>query len=364
MKIAYIISSDIARFRGSTIKVGNQARAWRKHGSLVEIFSLTPDNAPALIETVRFVKRSNPLTDKLFPYSELVEKVKEFNPDILYFRYSLPNATFKILQKNYPSVIEINTDDKEEYKKLYYERGGIKNFLLWQMNNIQRSGFLSRAEGLITVTRELSKRKSFTCCNNNISVIPNSTPMNGESIKCRGIKESPVKLFFIGSPGLKWHGTEKLQILAEKYPKEIEVHIVGIEGRNKENIFWYGYLQENEYLEILKNCNICVGTLALYEKGLDEACPLKVREYMNYGFPVILGYKDTAFLKDTPEWVLEIANNKDSFNNASNLVKIYNFCIKYRNYIVPKEEAASYIDSSVIEVKRLKILEEICNSQQ
>lgn len=119
MKIAYIISSDIARYRGSTIKVRNQVQEWRNLGARVEIFSLTPDNSPALIETVRFVKRSNPFADKLFPYPELVRKVKEFDPDILYFRYSLPNATFRVLQKLFPSVIEINTDDKEEYKNCF-----------------------------------------------------------------------------------------------------------------------------------------------------------------------------------------------------------------------------------------------------
>ncbi len=359
MKIAYVLSSDIARHRGSTIKVRDQVNEWRRHGYEVEIYSLTPDNAPALIETVRFVKRSNPIVDKIFPYMELLESVKDFNPDILYFRYSLPNATFRALQKLFSSVIEINTDDKEEYKKLFYERHGVKNFLLWQINNILRGGFLKRAEGLVSVTNELAQRKSFTRYNNNITVVPNSIPMAGKSILKKSSPEGPVKLFFIGSPGLQWHGLDILCRLGEMLKSEIEIHIVGANGVDTDNIFWYGYLEEREYLKIMSGCHICVGTLALYRKNLSEACPLKVREYLKYGFPVILGYKDTSFLDRKPPWVLEIPNTGNIFDDSGVVKSISGFCRTFRDFIVPSKESEPFISSSIIESSRINFMKKV-----
>lgn len=45
----------------------------------------------------------------------------------------------------------------------------------------------------------------------------------------------------------------------------------------------------------MRNCQVCIGTLALHRKNMTEASPLKTREYLAHGFPVIIGYKDTAF---------------------------------------------------------------------
>ncbi len=329
-------------------------------GAEVEVFSLTPDNASPLIETRRFVKHSNPVYDKLFPYTGLIESVNGFTPDIIYFRYSLPNATFKVLQKIYPSVIEVNSDDKEEYKKMFTARGGLKNFLLWQINSLLRGSFLKRADGLVSVTNELSRKKAFTRYNSNIAVIPNSFTLTDKILKKKSTGEELVKLFFIGSPGLKWHGIDKLLKFAEKY-KEIEIHIVGLKGENRKNVCFHGYLPLEKYLKILADCHICVGTLSLHKKQMNEACTLKVREYLSYGFPVVLGYKDTAFLKDKPDWILEVPNNETSFNDPYVLESIYKFCLEYKNYTVSMEDVKPYISSEIIESKRLDFMKKVIN---
>lgn len=164
--------------------------------------------------------------------------------------------------------------------------------------------------------------------------------------------------FLYRFPGLQWHGLDILSGLADILKDEIEIHVVGVDGADRDNIFYYGYLDENEYLKIMSRCHICVGTLALYRKELSEACPLKVREYLKYGFPVILGYRDTAFLDSKPPWVLEIPNIGNILDDPEVVKDISDFCRAYRDFIVPRKEAESYISSSVIESRRLEFMKE------
>jgi hypothetical protein len=103
-------------------------------------------------------------------------------------------------------------------------------------------------------------------------------------------------------------------------------------------------------------CSICIGTLALYRKNLEEASPLKVREYIASGYPVIIGYEDTAFsdLPKLPEWALF-----QDFREDVNIQIMSAFIEKMKNHIVDRAEAESLIDSIYIEKKRLEFFEEI-----
>ena len=50
---------------------------------------------------------------------------------------------------------------------------------------------------------------------------------------------------------------------------------------------------ENEYLSILSNWHCAVGPLAIWRKGIKEAAPLKVRDYVNLCIPTLLNFEDT-----------------------------------------------------------------------
>ena len=73
----------------------------------------------------------------------------------------------------------------------------------------------------------------------------------------------------------------------------------------------YPFLEKNEFLDIFKTAVAGIGSAGLYEKQMNEACAIKVREYLAAGLPVIIPYKDTAFVDNNlPEWVLELPNQK------------------------------------------------------
>ena len=57
----------------------------------------------------------------------------------------------------------------------------------------------------------------------------------------------------------------------------------------------YGLQNESQIKEVIDCCDIGLSCLALDRKGMTDACPLKVREYLAYGLPVYMGHTDSAF---------------------------------------------------------------------
>ena len=51
-------------------------------------------------------------------------------------------------------------------------------------------------------------------------------------------------------------------------------------------------LSSNDLINMYRDQDIGISTLALSRKGMKQACPLKSREYMRNGLPVVGGYED------------------------------------------------------------------------
>ena len=69
------------------------------------------------------------------------------------------------------------------------------------------------------------------------------------------------------------------------------------------------------YEAILASSDVALGTLALHRKGMSEAAPLKVREYLLRGIPVVIGYDDPD-LADRPWFVLQLPNTESNVRDA------------------------------------------------
>lgn len=135
----------------------------------------------------------------------------------------------------------------------------------------------------------------------------------------------------------KWHGYDRvIKGLAEYYKvnRNIGVHfyIVG-EGSEKSNLIRLTEeLEMNEYVHILGakygddleklyyKMDIGVSSLALFRAGGGHD-PIKSKEYLAKGIPVIVGYKDRAFSDDL-EFVYRISSD-DSPVNINDIVTQY-----------------------------------------
>ena len=102
----------------------------------------------------------------------------------------------------------------------------------------------------------------------------------------------------------------------------------------------------------------------MHRKKQEEASPLKVREYIALGLPVILPYKDTAFIDGCPDWVLELPNAPSTFEKSETINLIRDFCIKNKDRVVTHAESASYIDSYGLEGAKLEKLAEVIRNQR
>nr|WP_247670967.1 glycosyltransferase [Pseudoalteromonas sp. MMG005] len=163
-------------------------------------------------------------------------------------------------------------------------------------------------------------------------------------------------ILFIGTPGLNWHGVDLLVKFAKYAKNRIHFHVVGFNDTSTteslSNITFHGYLPMEKYSEIARQCSIGLGTLALHRKNMMEACPLKVREYLSAGLPSVLPYKDTAFLDERPDWILNVSSSEDGLSKEA-MEKVIEFAQEYKDYIIPKEDVLKYIDSNALEQKRV-----------
>ncbi len=367
MKIAYIITSDISRFRGSTLKVKNQVDTWRNAGHHVEVFARVPDFEEALLEANKFRKPTSFFKSILGKDISFIQAVDNYAPDILYIRQSFPNRTYFLLQRKYHNVIEIVNDDIDEYKYFFYLHRNISSTIKLIATFLLRGKFFSLATGLIAGTEELAGKRRFSRFGKQFEVIPNSVMLksNSEDILKKNQKKNldkSVQLFFIGSPGFTWHGIDKIERLADLLGPDYLFHIVGLEGIDKENVHFHGYMKEPEYNEILSQCHICISTFALHRKNQHECTTIKFCEYLKKGFPVIVPYKETTLIiNGKPDWVLELPNREDVINDPEVVSVLRSFIDKYRDKTVNHSESAIYVSSDIIESRRLDFMKEICD---
>jgi|GEM_PF-98770 len=369
MKIAYVFSSDIWLNDGVTKKIASQAVNWNSSEVCVRRFCIVPlgrhphsqaDVTQLTLEPLRFTGR----LARLFSPTNLFADLESFAPDIVYLRYELPKPFHWKLVRKYPVIVEINTHDVREFKS-FASGGRLLSRLKKTLNAFSRVRLLSRAKGLVVVTHELAHDSAFTGFKLPTAIIPNSIDLT----RPRALKSTDVhglpRVLFMGTPGFSWHGLDKLVTLAERTTGRLEIVIVGAFGDSHpslpSNVELHPLLQGTKLESVIASCHIGLGTLALHRKGMDEACPLKTRDYLAHGMPLVLGYRDSAWIgTSAPEWILELPNTES--NISDNVESIVSFCHAQRSRVVAQHEIAPFIDSAVLEKSRLTFMKRHGNS--
>jgi hypothetical protein len=301
----------------------------------------------------------------------LLKEIVEFDPNIVYHRTFEISSFISKITKRFPSVIEINGNEFSNLKKgksnpFFLERARILFFKRFIKKFLgQHKGIVFVTHELLHIYKEVSKLPQLEAKS---CVIPNGIDVSEYKMRKNGTtgSEKP-RLVFIGTPQHPWHGIEIILVLAERTKEELEFHVIGEHFKDKQNLpnnlKSYGYLETEEYRDLIANCDIGIGTLALNNAGIEEASPLKVREYVAAGLPIIIGYNDTAFIgKELPKWVLQLPSSTSEL--LKDIGEIVRFCIDNKDFVVPKEEAKSFFSIEKMESKRLCFFEEITRSYE
>jgi len=354
VKIAYLISHDINTNDGVTKKILGQTSEWKNQGHKVEIYCFVSKKGNSILTKTKQYEFKGAIRLRLSLNRGLLNDLNNFNPDIVYFRYDTWSRTLSKILNKYKVIAELNSYDLEEFWLLFKQDRTIKSFLRYLAYKFLRSVVLSRVSGIIGVTKEISKHLSNIKFNKPTIYIPNGIDLKKYStIKNLNNLSSRIGLFFIGTPNQPWHGVDIIERISRELP-QYDFHIVGVEGESSNNLFWHGYLQRDKYLKILEKTHLCIGSLALHRINMQEACPLKVREYLAYGYPIIIGYQDTSFIElELPSFIKYIDTNLEI-----DIESINTFIDKNINIIIEHDEI-NFLSTQPLEEKRLRFFNSI-----
>jgi hypothetical protein len=363
MRIAYI-SLHWPRPAASSIgkKITQQTSAWMAAGHEVKFFSHMHSyeklagliNASYFIYSIEKGSLGNIKTEinRMKAAAQLVKAVAEYCPDIIYLRWGMYVYPIQRLFQIAPVVVEINTHDVREHQLL----GPAQNVY----NRLTRGIILGGASGLVFASNELMGMPDFSKYNRAGVVITNSVDLESTPFY-PAPNNTPPHLVFIGTPGMAWHGVDKLFELAKAFP-DLVIDIVGIaeiEGISQppDNLFLHGFLEGAAYEAVLANADAAIGTLSLHVKGMEEAATLKIRDCSARGIPCILPYLDTDFLDVSSSLFLQIPNMTD--NIITHGQAIHDFVFHMRGQRVPRFMVEDRIDSRIKEAQRLDLFKKI-----
>lgn len=367
MRIAYLTHEDISRPSGVTNKMNGQIAQWKEKGIQTKLFSLksSQSNSPVSESEVLSVCTSKKFSRKYLAMvksiTQLHQKLSSLRPNIIYTRALLyvPNL-ISTLKRAAPYVVEINSNDVAELKT--FSRAGH-----WY-NLLTRDLFFKNAAAFVCVSQELSRIEPFAKYHKPTLVIGNGIDTEKyKNIPSTAPTEESCRFVFIGTPGQRWHGIDKIGILASALSED-HFTIIGLTAQELEkelsstipsNLEAIGYLDDRASSEAIASAHIGIGTLSLYAKGLEEASALKVRQYLALGLPVILGCKDTDLSSHSEPFILELPNTPDNISAHIEAIKHFSTHARTIENITIRDFAARVLDTRVKEKQRLAFLQHI-----
>jgi hypothetical protein len=370
MRIAYLyLECDLSREGGVLEKIVTQIRAWKSQNNEVKFFALShlngngkgvskvPEDVPAhiIFDKAVFGRVAFPwsvitgVSRRFSKVNELVQSILNWKPDLVYHRINSFYPALEFMHKQVPTALEVNTDDLAE------SRLTLPAHKYW-FRRLIRGRVLETASGMVFVSSELARR--YARYEKPALILGNFIDLSKHTPVAK-IENPMPRLIFIASPELSWQGLDKVFFLAKVFPKW-HFDVIGyaqtdIETQATSNVVLHGYLERKQYEGLIQKADVGVGTLSLHVKEMNEASPLKVREYLAYGLPIIIGYRETDFPEGSP-YILELPNTSD--NVQTHIGEVAKFVDRVKGTRVPRESIA-HLDVKVKEAKRLSFLRQL-----
>lgn len=239
-------------------------------------------------------------------YKVITAELRKEDFDYILFRYPLSNKYLLNLTREYKNriIFEHNTMELEEIASNGLTDETTK--LVYKYEKEFGPKVLSNAKGIIGVTNEICKYEVAR----SKADLKNVTISNGVDISKFPLRKKPVydgktlNLLMLCGSAVSWHGEDLIIKAISKYkgPISVNFYVLGnvldsskklaSEMQLSNKVKFIESLKGTDLDKIFNEMHIGIGTLALGRKGLKEAVPLKVREYMGRGIPFVIGYTD------------------------------------------------------------------------
>lgn len=194
---------------------------------------------------------------------------------------------------------------------------------------------------VVAVTREIANHYSRLSVSkkHSIALYPNAFNYNIYKPTRSNYHDNQIRIAFACGFFAPWQG---LDLLINDLVKDhsdtlginslsISFHLIGrIAAKDKQlisdvaprlhpslSIQTYDSLTHSSCIDVIRTCNIGLGSLALDREGLSESCSLKVREYLSLGIPVLCPYPDTSL----PTNIVYYLQEAPTLNN---IIKLFN----------------------------------------
>jgi hypothetical protein len=303
MRILYLVTLDNEHDAGKIYKIRDRVHYWRSVGHSVRVWILSRDHEYTIrgLSELSGVKVFNalpfhlPFAGKLHAIKKaerylrqvvslrrLCKEIDLCKPDLVYYPQHIWLPGLARLLRQHLSIMEVNVIDTEEVKftpliRRWIYRAG-------------RKSLIQAVNGLVCVTPEIEakfKRYGKPSC-----VISNGIDLSRIPLKKPTVSRR-AHLIFVGSADIPSQGIDLVIKLAQKLPQYV-FHIVcpDLPAGKQRNIISHGALNDIQLMTLYVQMDIGIGTLALFRKHMQQACPLKVREYIAAGLPLILAYED------------------------------------------------------------------------
>lgn len=353
MRIAYLARCDAGSENGVLKKLVAQVERWREAGHEAELFLISRDEEiwePARKVVGGIVSDANRFT-RAGRVAALVRQMEAWAPTVVYTRFDTHSASVAGIMNRVPTILELNTDDITEY------RGYLPPYRYWY-HRATRGRILKRAAGFVCVTREIADR--FARFGRPTTVVANGVDLDAfKSLPPASTGQS--RLVFVGSPGATWHGVDKIVALGRRLPT-VRIDLIGPPWQPDMpgNVVAHGMLGRKAYETLMAQSDVAIGTLAMHRNGMEEGSTLKVREYLAFGLPCVIGYRDTDFPERVP-FILQLPNTPENAVDAAEAIA--GFCATWRGRRVARAEIA-HLHIAEKESLRLQFLCDVIRDQQ
>lgn len=258
--------------------------------------------------------------------------------DIVLFRYPVASAGLAELARNFGQqiILEHNTIEGVEVlmlQKIHLSRQpfSLSPRFLWYMFQTMvlkrtdevRYGreLLSHVLGGICVSVEIEQYERSRYRRYNTTVVANGGQIPSKTLGVSEPFQQTLRVCMIIGSAAVWHGYDRMFEGLKQFDAsdvKICIDIIGMVEPNQEHtqkigehtVNWLGVMKREEIALHLEKCHLAAGTLALFRKKMKEASPLKVRECLMLGMPMLLGYDDTDVSRDErfKPYTLQISN--------------------------------------------------------
>lgn len=258
-------------------------------------------------------------------YRWLKSREKEY--DILMLRYSTVDIfqPIFILTAKRPILLVHHTLEVPELMLEKDVIGRIAALIEKMLGRIS----LTLCAGIVGVTREIALYEKNRSGKSYLLefIYPNGYVLEDKPLLDN--RTDTPEILFVASLFSPWHGLDRLLSSLSSNSDQFVLHLVGslLPGQieminNDRRIVVHGRLSLKEIETISQQCWLGLSSFALDRKSMNEACTLKVREYLANGLPVYAGYADVfphnfKYFRNGPPDITEILSYAKELRSES-----------------------------------------------